>query len=98
MKTLSILSGKQRVYNVRVLTLLYDSGPLSAWEITSKITKVGKVSLHATLNKRLRILEKKGYVHRIDRKWHLGFKGIIATLLILPNPKIWNPKWKEIFD
>jgi DNA-binding HxlR family transcriptional regulator len=61
MKILGILSGKQKEYNIKVLTLLYDNGPLSAWELTSKITDTGKVSLHATLNKRLRDLEKKGF-------------------------------------
>ena len=37
-------------------------------------------------------------MHRVDKKWHLGFKGIIATLLIQDEPKVWNPQWKGIFD
>ena len=79
------------------MTLLYDNEPLSAWELTAKIRKVGRQSLHATLNKRLRNLEKKGYVRRKERKWYLRFKGIIAVLLIQPEPKMWNPKWTELF-
>jgi hypothetical protein len=98
MNTLGIFTGRQKDYNVKLLTLLYDNGPLTAWELTSKLTNVGKVSLHATLNKRLRDLEKKGYLHRVDTKWHLGFKGIIASLIIQPEPKIWNPQWKDIFE
>jgi hypothetical protein len=97
-KTLGILSGRQKEYNTKVLTLLYDNEPLSAWELTAKIRKVGRQSLHATLNKRLRALEKKGYVRRENRKWCLRFKGIIAVLLIQKTPKMWNLKWKEIFD
>lgn len=98
MKTLGILSGKQKEHNVSALMLLYDSGPLTAWELTSKLTDQNKVSLHATLNKRLRDLEKKGYLLRCETKWHLNFKGIIAVLLIQETPKAWNTKWKEIFD
>jgi hypothetical protein len=49
-------------------------------------------------NKRLRALEKKGYVRREDKKWYLRFKGIIAFLLILEKPRMWNPIWKEIFE
>ena len=95
--TIGIFTGKQKEHNIQVLTLLYDNEPLSAWELTAKITNVGKQSLHATLNKRLRILENKGYVRRKDKKWHLRFKGIIAVLLIQRKPKMWNSKWIEIF-
>lgn len=98
MDTVGIFTGKQKQYNAKMLTLLYDNGPLTAWELTAKIRKIGRQSLHATLNKRLRDLEKKGYLQRIDRKWHLRFKGIIAVLLIQPKPKIWHEKWKEIFE
>jgi len=62
------------------------------------MTKVGKQSLHATLNKRLRDLEKKEYLQKYDKKWHLRFKGILAVLLIQPEPRMWNEKWKEIFE
>jgi hypothetical protein len=82
-----------------VLQLLYVYGPLSAWELAEKLSYVGsRISVHATLNKRLRALEEKGYVQREDKKWYLLFKGIIAVLLIQKKPKIWNPIWKEIFD
>jgi len=66
--------------------------------MTAKLTNIGKNSLHSTLNKRLRLLEKKGYVKREDRKWFLKYKGIIANLLIQPKQKIWNPIWKDIFE
>ena len=98
MKTIGIFTGKQKNYNKATLTLLYDNGPLTAWELTSKMTKVGKQSLHATLNKRLRDLEKKEYLQKYDKKWHLRFKGILAVLLIQPEPRMWNEKWKEIFE
>lgn len=98
MDSLGIFQGKQKKHNVQVLTLIYDNGPLSAWEITAKLTKIGKQSLHSTLNKRLRILEKKDYVRREGRKWVLRFKGILAALLIQSEPKMWNPIWKEIFN
>jgi hypothetical protein len=62
------------------------------------MTKVGKQSLHATLNKRLRALEAKFYVRREDKKWILRFKGFIAVLLIQKETKMWNPLWKKIFD
>jgi hypothetical protein len=97
MNTLGIFTGKQKDYNERLLTLLYDNEPLTAWELTAKIRKTGRQSLHATLNKRLRELEKKGYVQRVQRKWVLGFKGIIAVLIILKKPRPWNPKWTELF-
>jgi hypothetical protein len=79
------------------LTLLYDNEPLTAWELTGKVRKVGRQSLHSTFNKRLRALEKKGYVRRKARKWLLSFKGIIAVLLIQPKPEMWNPKWTDLF-
>jgi len=42
-------------------------------------------------------IEEKS-IRREDKKWYLGFKGIIAVLLILKKPKKWNPEWKEVFD
>jgi len=100
MDTIGIFTGKQKEHNVQALTLLYDHGPLTAWELTAKIArkKFEKQSLHPTLNKRLRDLEKKGYVRRADRQWFLRFKGFLAVMVIRPTPKVWNPKWKEIFD
>jgi hypothetical protein len=98
MKTIGIFTGKQKDYNIHVLTLLYDNGPLTAWEITSKMTRVGKQSLHATLTKRLRDLERKEYLQKYGKMWHLRFKGILAVLLIQSKPKIWHEKWKQIFE
>jgi hypothetical protein len=98
MKTIGIFTGKQEAYNKKLLTLLYDNGPLTAWELTGRIRKTGKQSLHATLNKRLRDLETKEYLQRYDKKWHLRFKGILAVLLIQPKPKIWNEQWRDVFE
>lgn len=97
MKTIHIFTGKEKIYNEKMLTLLYDFGPLTAWELTGKITNTSKVSLHATLNKRLRALEEKEYLQRIDKKWHLRFKGILAVLIIRPDSKKWNDEWERIF-
>ena len=97
MKTIGIFSGKQKEYNKKLLTLLFDNGPLTAWELTGKIRKTGRQSLHATLNKRLRELEKRRYVQRVQRKWCLMFKGIIAVLIVQKKPRRWNPKWTELF-
>jgi hypothetical protein len=97
MKTVPIFTGKEKIYNEKMLTLLYDFGPLTAWELTGKITNTSKVSLHPTLNKRLRALEEKQYLQRIDKKWHLRFKGILAVLIIRPNSKKWNDEWEKIF-
>ena len=100
MKTLKVFSGKQKDYNLQALTLLYNNGPMTAWELTAKIPSArgGRHSLHATLNKRLRKLAKNGYLRKEGKKWYLGFKGIIAILLTQKSPKIWNPIWKEVFD
>jgi hypothetical protein len=97
MNTIGIFTGKQREYNILLLTLLYDNEPLSAWELTAKVRDAQRQSLHATFNKRLRSLEKKGYVRREGQKWFLRFKGIIAVLLIQPEPKMWSPKWTALF-
>ena len=100
MKTLRIFTGKQKDYNEAVLKLLFDNGPLSAWELTAKIpsTRGARHSLHATLNKRLRALEKQYYIRRENTKWILRLKGFIAVLLIPRKPKVWNPVWKEIYE
>jgi hypothetical protein len=54
---IGIFKGKQATYNMQILNLLFDKGPLTAWQMTGRMTTQGKVSLHATLNKRLRSLE-----------------------------------------
>lgn len=97
-KTIGIFQGKQAKWNEAILVTLYDYGPLTAWQITGKLTKHGKVSLHATLNKRLRDLEKKGYVFRQYKIWYLNFKGIITNLIIQSKPRIWSEKWTEIAE
>lgn len=100
MKTIGIFTGKQKEHNIQALTILYNNGPLTAWELTAKLVrkKYEKQSLHATLNKRLRDLEKKEYLQKYGKMWHLRFKGILAVLLIQSKPKIWNEKWKEVFE
>lgn len=98
MKLIGIFRGKQRKHNIRILSILLDNGPLTAWEITGKIRTVGKMSLHATLNKRLRSLEKKGYLNKAGKKWCLQFKGIIAAVLIQKTPRPMSNKWTELVD
>ncbi len=97
-KLIGIFQGKQAKHNIQILSILYDNGPLTAWEITGKIRKVGRISLHATLNKRLRSLEKKGYLNKAGKKWCLQFKGIIAAVLIQKTPKPLSNKWTELVD
>ena len=95
-KLIGIFRGTQATYNKKVL---YNNGPLTAWEIVGKIPYVGtKQSLYATLFKRLHILEKKGYVSHEGRKWALQFKGLIAGLLIQENPKPLSDKWIELIN
>lgn len=98
MKLIGILQGKQAKHNIQILTILFDNGPLTAWEITGKIQKVGKQSLHATLNKRLRSLEKKKYLRKEGRKWFLQLKGFIVGLLIQKTPKPLSEKWIDVLD
>jgi hypothetical protein len=98
MNTLEVFSGKQKEYNTRVLTLLYDNCPLSTWVLACKISYENRNSLNATLSKRLQSLQKKEYVRKDQNsKWNLRLKGIVANLLIQPKPKMWNPIWTEIF-
>jgi hypothetical protein len=99
MKLLGIFKGKQAKHNIQILDLLYDNGPLTAWEIAGKLSVKGaRISLHATLNKRLRSLENKGYVKRAEKKWCLQFKGIIAALLIQKKPRPLSIKWTELIE
>jgi len=99
MKTaLGIFQGKQKTYNIYLLETLYDNGPLTAWEMTKDARTGNRMSLHATYNKRLHSLEKKGYVRKAGRFWSLQFKGIIAVMLIQPRPKPWSEKWTELIE
>ena len=95
---IGIFKGKQAKNNKFLLETLYDNGPLTAWELTKKVRERNRMSLHAIFNKRLRMLEKKGYVQKAKRKWVLQFKGIIGVLIIQSEPKPWNEKWTEIFE
>ena len=97
-KLIGIFRGKQAKRNTQILSILYDNGPLTAWEITGKIQNIGKVSLHATLNKRLRSLEKKEYLNKAGKKWCLRFKGIIAAVLIQKTPKPLSDRWTELVE
>jgi hypothetical protein len=97
MKTMiGIFQGKEATNNKFLLENLYNNGPLTAWELTKTIRERNRMSIHAIFNKRLRILEKKGYVQKAGKKWTLHFKGIIAVLIIQPEPKPWNEKWTNI--
>ncbi len=98
MELIGIFRGKQKTHNIQILSILYDNGPLTAWEITGKIQNIGKISLHATLNKRLRSLQKKEYLTKAGKKWCLHFKGIIAAILIQKKPKPLSSKWTEVID
>ena len=98
MKLIGIFRGKQAKYNTLILSILFDCGPLTAWGITKEIQTAGLQSLHATLNKRLRSLEKKDYLRKGGKKWFLQFKGIIAGLLIQKTPKPLSNKWAEALD
>jgi hypothetical protein len=96
MNTIGIFQGKQKTHNLQALTILFDSGPLSVWEITLKIRKTNRHSLHATLNKSLRLLEKKGYIHKEGRKWILDLKGLIPVFIIQPELKCGTPSGKHV--
>lgn len=99
MKMIGIFTGKQKDYNTQILNILYDNEPMSDWKMTAKVkSDKERRSLHPTINKRLRELEKKGYVRKKDSKWYLRNKGILAVLLVQKEPKEWNPKWKEISE
>ncbi|MEM3590995.1 MAG: hypothetical protein QW702_02710 [Candidatus Bathyarchaeia archaeon] len=96
---IGIFQGKQAKYNRFLLETLYDEGPLSAWELAKKARENQNLhSLHAIFNKRLRILEKKGYVKRVEGKWLLQFKGMIAVLIIQENPKPFNEIWVQLVE
>lgn len=98
MKLIGIFQGKQTKHNTQILNILYDNGPLTAWQITGRISPRSKVSTHPTINKRLRSLEKKGYLRKADKNWCLNFKGLIAAILIQKTPRPLSKKWAEIID
>jgi hypothetical protein len=98
MSSIDIFTGKQKEHNTQVLTLLYDNGPLSTWEMASKLTRGNKHSLNATLSRRTNILVQKGYLRKDGSKLLLRFKGMIAVLILLPKTRMWNPIWKEHFN
>jgi len=95
---IGIFKGKQAAYNKQILNLLFDNGPMTAWQMTGRMTSQGKVSLHATLTKRLRSLEKKKYLRKEGKWWFLQFKGFIVTLIIQKKPKPWSKKWTKLLD
>ncbi|MGD2066470.1 MAG: hypothetical protein PVI43_04805 [Candidatus Bathyarchaeota archaeon] len=100
MKTkIGIFNGKQEKNNRYLLSTLYNSGPLSCWELARTVREKNLQSLYSIFNKRLRDLEKKGYVEKAtNSKWVLKFKGIIAALVIQEEPKAWNEKWSMLFE
>jgi hypothetical protein len=95
---IGIFKGKQAKNNMYLLKTLYTTGPLTAWDLTKTVRENNRMSIHAIFTKRLRKLEKKGYVQKVGKKWVLHFKGIIAVLIVLPEPKPWNEKWTNIFE
>lgn len=94
-KTIGIFQGKQAKHNKDIIKYLYEYGPFTAWGLTGKLQSPfskdesyrTKPGLHATLNKRLRDLEKKGYVLKSGKLWAPNFKGYIAYLILEPEPK-----------
>lgn len=101
-KAFELFSGKDKLHNEKILTVLYNNGPLSSWEITNRYPRVkikgNPHALNATLNKRLRVLEAKQYVEKDGSKFILRFKGLIAVLLTSKEPKIWNAQWTKYFE
>jgi hypothetical protein len=96
--TIGIFQGKEAKNNKFLLETLYENGPLTAWELTKKVRAKNRYSLHAIFNKRLRDLEKKGYVQKVGRKWVLQFKGILAVLMSQSKPKPWSETWNQILE
>jgi len=100
----NLFSGKEKEHNERILTLLYNKGALSSWDIAKLYpkTKTNKKihALNSTLNKRLRDLEKKHYLKKAKNssKYVFRFKGIIAALIIQKQPKLWNDLWIQYFE
>jgi hypothetical protein len=94
--TIGIFKGKGAENNKFLLKSLYLNGPLSAWEQAKMVRDTNLMSLHAIFNKSLRSLEKKGYIKRIEKKWFLQFKGILAVLFIQSQPSSFSEKWNEI--
>ena len=95
---IGIFQGKQAKNNKFLLETLYETGPLTAWELTTFVREKNRMSIHAIFSKRLRMLAKKGYVQKGGKKWVLQFKAIIAVLSTQEQPKPWNEKWTEIFE
>ena len=95
---IGIFQGKQKANNKFLLETLYNTGPLTAWELTKFVRENNRMSIHATFSKRLRMLAKKGYVQKGGRKWVLQFKGIIAVLVTQEESNPWNEIWTEIFE
>ena len=95
---IGIFQGKQAKNNKFLLETLYNTGPLTAWELTTFVRANNRASIRAIFSKRLHMLAKKGYVQKGRKKWVLQFKGIIAVLITQEQPKPWNEKWTEIFE
>jgi hypothetical protein len=95
---IGIFQGKQKANNKFVLETLYNTGPLSVWELTTFVRERNRMSINAILSRRLRMLAKKGYVEKGGSKWVLLFKGIIAVLVTQEEPKPYNEKWTELFE
>jgi hypothetical protein len=66
----------------------------------STIKKVAKLLRHLKKNcNTVEPEEVKLYIaNKTGKNWLLHFKGIIAVLLIQPQPKMWSEKWTKIFE
>ncbi len=108
METIGILQGKQAKHNKAILKTLYDNGPRSIWQITGLLCSPVssdmdfrvKNSLHKTLSKRIRNLEKKGYVAKLPNVslWVLNFKGFMINLVMQQNYKRHGKEWDNLID
>jgi hypothetical protein len=41
-RTINVFTGKEKEHSENALQLLYDNGPLSAWELAEKLSYVGR--------------------------------------------------------
>lgn len=96
--TIGIFQGKEAKNNQFILEALYKNGPLTAWELTKKARSKNLYSLHAIFNKRLRDLDKKGYIRKIEKKWILHFKGILAVIISQRKIEPWSEAYNQILE
>jgi hypothetical protein len=110
---IGIFQGKQAKYNRLILKVLYDNGPLTLWGISKQIHRLAEGSdtvkkdiaygrtqiIQSMVSKRIRDLEKKKYVRKIQINiWILQFKGFIAALVDQEKPKPFGKAWADVIQ